>query len=400
MLRRCAIRRGWFQRGAEAICALVIGGGLFAASAQAERVGVFDTREVRVAVDSIVDGLDHPWGLAFLPDGRLIVTERDLGQVRIVDPTAPEGQRLSRPLSGAPTVDPRRQGGLLDVALHPEFETNRWVYFSLAAPSPDGGRSNSTGVHRARLSDDATRLENGELIFRQQPLVRSNHHFGSRLVFARDGTFFVTTGDRYGRADDAQVPDNHIGKIIRINADGSAPQDNPGPAGERAGWASEVWSIGHRNAQGAALHPETGQLWTAEHGARGGDEINTPMAGRNYGWPVITYGRDYSGASIGIGTAKAGMEQPLYYWDPSIAPSGLTFYTGDLFPAWRGNAFIGALAGTALHRVSLDGTRITDDEPMLRELGSRIRAVAQGPAGALWLLDDSEGRILKLTPAN
>jgi glucose/arabinose dehydrogenase len=240
------------------------------------------------------------------------------------------------------------------------------------------------------------RLEDVQVIFRQEPAYASPNHFGSRIVFARDGSLFVTLGDRYYLRDEAQNPANHLGKLVRLMPDGAPFPGNP----KREGWRAEIWSIGHRNVQGAALHPGTGRLWTIEHGARGGDEINVPEAGKNYGWPVITYGRDYSYLKIGEGTAKPGLEQPIYYWDPSIAPSGAAFYTADLVPEWKGNLFVGALAGQALHRLVLDGETIIGEERLLGDLGERIRDVRQGPDGALWLLTDSpDGRVLRVAPA-
>jgi glucose/arabinose dehydrogenase len=348
-----------------------------------------DTRQGPVTVETVAGGLDHPWGLAFLPDGRALVTER-AGRLRVVQ----RDGSLSRALGGVPAVAARNQGGLLDVALDPRFGENRLVYLTFAEPR---GGGNATAVARGRLNVAQTALEDTTVIFRQQPAYNGGHHFGSRLVFDREGALFLTLGDRYDLRDEAQNPANHLGKIVRIRPDGS-------PAGAaKAGWLPEIWSIGHRNVQGAALHPATGRLWTAEHGARGGDEINTPQAGLNYGWPVITYGRDYSGARIGEGTAKAGMEQPLYYWDPSMAPSGMTFYTGNRFPAWRGSVFVGALAGRHVARLELDGERIVAEEKLFAELGLRVRDVRQGPDGYLYLLTDRpapEGRLLRVVPGN
>jgi glucose/arabinose dehydrogenase len=342
-----------------------------------------------VRVQTVAGGLEHPWGLAFLPDGRMLVTERP-GRLRIVG----RDGRLSEPLAGVPQVAARGQGGLLDVALDPRFADNRLVYLSYAEPG-EGGTA-GTAAARGRLGEG--RLEDVRVIYRQQPKVGGGNHFGSRLVFARDGTLFVTQGDRYAYRERAQDLSVGFGKIVRINADGSVPRDNPFVG--RAGAQPEIWSYGHRNVQGAALHPETGQLWTVEHGARGGDELNRPEAGKNYGWPVITYGVDYSGLKIGEGTAKPGMEQPVYYWDPVIAPSGMTFYTGEAFPAWKGSLFIGSLRSALLVRLTLEGDRVAREERYLADLRERIRDVRQGPDGLLYLLTDSpDGRILRVMPA-
>jgi glucose/arabinose dehydrogenase len=337
-----------------------------------------------------VRGLEHPWGLAFLPDGRMLVTERP-GRLRIVSASG----ELSQPLAGLPRIAARGQGGLLDVLLDPGFAENRTLYLSFAENR--GDNRNGTSVARARLNAAGTGLEGLEVIFRQEPAHTGGNHFGSRLVLDRTGALFVTVGERYDLRNEAQNPANHLGKIIRIRPEGGVPDDNP----KKPGWAPEVWSIGHRNVQGAALNPATGELWTAEHGARGGDEINIPRKGLNYGWPVITYGRDYSGAKIGIGTHKEGMEQPIYYWDPSIAPSGMAFYTGDKFPGWRGSVLVGALAGSLVARLELDGDKVVREERILTELGERIRDVRQGPDGLVYLLTDSpQGRILRLRPAD
>lgn len=346
----------------------------------------FSTEQGRVRVVTVATGLEHPWGLAFLPDGRMLVTERP-GRLRLV--TA-DGV-LSAPLGGVPAVFASGQGGLLDVALHPQFAENRLVYLSYAEPGAGGA---GTAVARGRLG--AAQLEEVRVIFRQEPKVGGGLHFGSRLVFAPDGTLFVTMGERNQR-ERAQHGHEHLGKVVRITADGMVPANNPfvGQAGVRP----EIWSLGHRNVQGATLHPQTQALWTAEHGAQGGDELNTPEAGKNYGWPIITYGRDYSGASIGEGTAKAGLEQPRYYWDPSIAPSGIAFYTGARLPAWSGNLFVGALKFRLLVRLQLDGTRVVREERLLQGLNERIRDVRQGPDDLLYLLTDHpQGRILRLEP--
>jgi glucose/arabinose dehydrogenase len=346
-----------------------------------------------VAAVTVAKGLANPWGLAFLPDGRLLVTERP-GRMRII---AKDGH-LSAPLDGVPPVAARGQGGLLDIVLGPDFPSSSLVYFSYAEPREAG--KNATAVARARLvtGEDGGRLVDLQVIFRQQPSYASSNHFGSRLVFARDGSLFVTLGERFERfaaRDQAQDPFNHLGKLVRILPDGRPHAGNP----KQGGWLPEIWSIGHRNVQGAALHPGTGRLWTIEHGARGGDEINIPQAGRNYGWPVISYGRNYDFTKIGVGTHKEGMEQPVYYWDPSIAPSGAAFYTGEVFPEWRGNLFVGALAGQALHRLVLEGEKVVGEEALLTELRERIRDVRMGPDGVLWLLtDSSDGRVLRVVP--
>jgi aldose sugar dehydrogenase len=343
-------------------------------------------------VEKVATGLVNPWGLQFLPDGRMLVTER-AGRLRIVD----RDGKLSDPITGVPEVYVQQQGGLLDVALDPKFADNRLIYVSFSEPR--GGPTNATAVARGKLvlSPSGGSFEDVSVIFRQQPAAASGAHFGSRLVFARDGTLFVTLGDRFVLSAKAQDLSTHIGKIVRINADGSIPADNP--FAERTDARQEIWSYGHRNVQGAALEPVSGKLWTVEHGARGGDEVNHPEGGKNYGWPIITFGRDYSGARIGIGTKKEGMEQPVYYWDPSIAPSGMTFYDGSLFPEWRGNLFVGALAGQALHRLTIKDGGVVADEALLTDLGERIRDVRQGPDGALYVLTDADpGQILKLRP--
>ena len=357
-----------------------------AACAQSEPQ-TFDSRLHRFRVVTLTDALEFPWGLAFLPDGRMLVTERP-GRLRIVE----KDGSLSAPLAGVPAVAAQGQGGLLDVALAPDFARSRTIYLSYAEPG-DGGTA-GTSVARARLGDNG--LENVQVVFRQEPKVSGGSHFGSRLVFGRDGDLFITTGDRQNRPL-VQDLTKLQGKVVRIRPDGSIPPDNPFV--NRGGARPEIWSYGHRNIQGAALHPETGQLWTVEHGARGGDELNAPKAGKNYGWPVITYGVDYSGASIGEGQRKEGMEQPVHYWDPSIAPSGLMFYTGNRFPNWKGNAFVGALGHRLLARLELDGERVRSEEQLLEGMSRRIRAVVQGPDGYIYLLtDDANGRIMRLEP--
>jgi glucose/arabinose dehydrogenase len=349
------------------------------------------TEKATFTLEAVASGLQNAWALGFLPDGRMIVTEKP-GRVRIVSVDG----KLSEPLGGVPRVDGRGQGGLLDIALDPQFAANRRIYLSFSEPRENG--RNGTSVARGALNAAGTALENVSVIWRQEPSYTNNMHFGSRLVFGRDGHLFVMVGDRYALRDEAQNPQNTLGKVIRITTDGIPAPGNPAASGAK--WKPEIWSIGHRNVQGAALHPATGRLWTAEHGARGGDEINQPQAGRNYGWPVITYGVDYSGAKIGEGTQKPGMEQPVFYWDPSIAPSGMAFYTGDAFPAWKGSAFVGALAGKLVSRLEFDGDRIVREERMLQSLGERIRDVRQGPDGLLYLVTDGpQGRVLRLKPA-
>jgi aldose sugar dehydrogenase len=338
---------------------------------------------------TIASGLRNPWSLAFLPDGRMLVTEK-AGTMRIVGADG----RVGAPLQGVPKVESGGQGGLLDVVLDPKFADNAFVYWSFSEADPGGGSGNSTAVACGRLDNDA--LRDVRVIFRQAPKFASRAHFGSRLVFARDGRLFVTLGDRLLRRDDAQLLDNDHGKIVRIESDGRIPADNPFVG--RAGARPEIWSYGHRNVQGAALHPATGELWADEHGPQDGDELNVVERGKNYGWPVITYGAEYgSGAKIGEGTAKAGMEQPLTHWVPSIATSGLAFLTSERYPGWRGSVFIGALKAQLLVRLELDGRKVVREERLLQDLGERIRDVRQGPDGWLYVVTDStNGRILRL----
>lgn len=349
---------------------------------------VYPTDLYRVRVVTVARGLENPWGLAFLPDARMLVTERP-GRLRYIDRIG----NISKPLAGVPEVYARGQGGLLDVALDPHFADNKLVYLSYAEPGKEGG---GTAVGRGRLKEN--RLEDFRVIFRQVPKANTRVHFGSRLVFSRDGTLFITIGER-GQRERAQDFSIHRGQVIRVMPDGTVPEDNPFVG--RLGYRPETWSHGHRNPQSAALHPETGRLWTVEHGARGGDEINIPLKGRNYGWPVISFGRHYSGLKIGEGTHKEGMEQPVYYWDPSIAPSGMAFYTADRFRAWKGNLLVGALKGQMLVRLELKGEEVVKEERMLQGLEERIRDVRQGPDGFVYLLTDSEdGRVLRLEPIN
>jgi glucose/arabinose dehydrogenase len=336
---------------------------------------------------TVAGGLQRPWSLAFLPDGRWLVTEK-AGRLRLV-----ADGKAGPALAGVPEVDDGGQGGLLDVLPAPDFAASRVLFFSYSEPGP-GGRGNGTAVARARL--DGARLAEVQVVFRQEPKVASSAHFGSRLVFARDGTLFITLGDRFSRRDDAQDLSNHLGKIVRIAADGRVPRDNPlvGKAGARP----EIWSWGHRNVQGAALHPRSGALWTHEHGPQGGDELNIVTGGRNYGWPVITAGREYgSGAAIGQGETRADVVPALRTWVPSVAPSGMAFVTSDRYPAWQGSLLMGTLKAQRLLRLTLDGDRVTGEQRLLAGLGERIRDVRQGPDGFIYLLtDSSDGRVLRL----
>jgi glucose/arabinose dehydrogenase len=343
-----------------------------------------------IRIVTVAEGLEHPWGLAFLPDGRALVTERP-GRLRIVARDGAVGPALD----GVPAVDATGQGGLLGIALDPDFASNRLVYLSYAEPREGG---NGTAVARGRLGERG--LADVEVIFRQQPTVRGGHHFGSRLVFARDGRLFVTLGERNSERARAQTLDSHIGKIVRIERDGAVPADNPFVG--RADALPEIWSYGHRNVQGAALHPGTGELWTNEHGPKGGDELNRTLAGLNYGWPRVSHGVEYSGAKISDSPTAPGIEPPVHYWVPSIATSGLLFYTGDRFPGWRGNAFVGGLKSKQLSRLEMDGNKVVHEEVLLRGvLDQRVRDVAQGPDGLIYLLtDEDNGRLLRIEPAD
>jgi glucose/arabinose dehydrogenase len=363
----------------------VVAAGCAAPLDAAER---FATERAAVTVEPVAGGLVHPWGLAFLPDGHMLVTER-AGRLRIV---SPDGE-VSEPISGLPEIWSNFQGGLLDVILGPDYAETGRIYVSYSEPGEGGA---STAVARAVLDRDDRALRDLKVIFRQQPKSSGGRHFGSRLVFAQDGTLFITIGDR-GQRERAQTFTINRGQVIRINPDGSIPDDNPFVGVD--GRLPEVWSYGHRNAQGAALHPETGQLWLHEHAAQGGDEVNVPQAGKNYGWPTIHYGEDYGGGQFGQGTRKPGMEQPIYYWDPSIAPSGMAFYTSDRVPAWQGDLFVGALKYRLLVRLDVEDGEIVHEERMLGDLRQRIRAVDQGPDGNLYLLTDAQdGQILRVSP--
>jgi len=351
---------------------------------------IFPSSAGDIRVETVARGLSHPWSLAFLPDGRMLVTERP-GRLRIV---AREG-KLSSPAGGVPHVFARGQGGLHDVILDRDYAHNQTICFCFAEPAGAGGR---TALARARLIDEAApRLDDVKVIFHQDGPLSSGNHFGCRIVQMPDGNLFLTMGEHFTDRDQAQNLANHLGKIVRIRPDGSVPPDNPFVGRRDA--KPEIWSYGHRNPQGLAINPTSGKLWEHEHGPRGGDEINIPEAGKNYGWPVIGYGIDYNGARIHESATRPGMQQPIKYWVPSIAPSGMAFYTGDLFRSWRGSVFVGALAGQALVRLALDGEKVGQEERLLQDLRERIRDVRQGPDGALWLVtDNSAGRILRVVP--
>ncbi|MHB1200419.1 MAG: PQQ-dependent sugar dehydrogenase [Polaromonas sp.] len=357
---------------------------------------------------TVATGLQNPWSVAVLPDGRFLVTERP-GRLRVVGPDG----KLAAPVAGLPEIAAGGQGGLLDVLLDGDFARNRQLYFCFSEPAPVGN-ANSTALARATLSADETRLENVKVIFSQLPKVASTLHFGCRIVESRtpgvngqpDGKLFLTLGERFSRKEDAQSLGNHLGKLIRINKDGSVPENNPFVG--KAGALPEIWSYGHRNPQGATLAPD-GTLWMHEHGPQGGDEINLPKAGANYGWPVITYGENYGGGKIGEGLSeKAGMEQPLHYWTPSIAPSGMAFLTSERYDqpgrAWRGNLFVGSLKFGYLDRIELSGPfsgKVVRESKLLAELGERIRDVRQGPDGLLYVLTDSaNGKLIRLLPGD
>lgn len=337
----------------------------------------------------VASGLEHPWGLAELPDGRWLVTERP-GRLRVVTAAG----QISEPLSGLPRVDARGQGGLLDVAISPGFAQDRMVYWAYSEPRQGG---NATSVARARLSDDATALENVQVIFRAEPIYDGDKHFGSALAFDDAGHLFITLGDRSDAPMRPQAQDlsSHMGKVIRINADGSVPQDNPfvGQVGARP----EIWSLGHRNVQGAAMRGA--QLWTVEHGTRGGDELNLTEGGQNYGWPDAAYGIEYRGGAINDGqTQREGTEQPVYYWDPSPALGNMTVYEGAMFPGWQGNLLVAALRDERLIRLVLDGDRVVGEEHLLMDLGERIRSVAVASDGAVWVItDEDDGKLVRVT---
>jgi len=339
----------------------------------------------------VASGLVHPWGLAALPDGRWLVTEKP-GRLRII---TVQGQ-VGEPVAGLPAVDARGQGGLLDVIVGPSFAQDRMIYWSYAEPREGG---NATSVARGRLLDDGSRVENVQVIFRALPVYDGDKHFGSSLAFAPDGKLFITLGERSDKPMRPQAQDlgSHMGKTIRINADGTVPQDNPFVG--RAGALPEIWSLGHRNVQGVAVQPGTGAIWTIEHGTRGGDEVNLDKAGANYGWPDAAYGVEYAGGQINSGaTQKDGTEQPVYYWDPVIAPGGATFYQGAMFPGWDGNLLVAGLKEKHIARLVIQNDRVVGEERLLTDLGERIRDVAVGADGSVWAItDEQNGKLVRLS---
>ena len=350
---------------------------------------VDDAKACTLSAEERVSDLDHPWGIAFLPDGNAVITERD-GRLWLADPQTGEKSAID----GPPEVRAAGQGGLLDVVAHPDFAENRRLYFSYSEPRADG--LTGTAIAYGSLSSDGSRLTDVTQIFSMEPASGAGRHFGSRIVFKGDGTLWFTIGDR-GNRPRAQDTRDHAGSVLRIREDGSIPDDNP--FADASGGAPEIWSYGHRNPQGAAKHPDTGALWTVEHGARGGDEINQPQAGKNYGWPKISYGRHYSGGQIGVGTEAPGMEQPIYYWDPSIAPSGLAFVQGDLFPAWRGDLLVGALKDRMLVRLDMENGAVAGEERLFKNRFGRVRDVRMGPDDAIWILtDESDGALIRIVP--
>lgn len=359
----------------------------FVAVRPASATETFSSSVGRLRATTVAEGLEFPWGLAFPPDGGFLVTERD-GALRRISADG----KVSAPMKGVPAVAARGQGGLLDVALHPDFSRNGLVYLTYAEPG-DGGQG--TAAARGRFDGDG--LSAVGVIYRMKRKTASSRHFGSRLAFAPDGKLFIVTGDR-GESGRAQDLSDTAGKVLRLHDDGSVPADNPFIG--RSGAAPEIWSLGHRNQQGAAVHPDDGALWTHEHGAQGGDEVNAPKPGLNYGWPIITHGVDYSGAKIGEGKAKAGLEQPLRYWDPSIAPSGMAFYKGDVFAPWRGDLLVGSLKFGIVSRLRFAGEKFVAEERLFDGLNQRVRDVRVGPDGLIYLLTDhSGGRLLRIEPA-
>ncbi len=353
---------------------------------------VYQSQQANFKITEIANGLDHPWSLAFLPKGDYLVTERK-GRLLKVNKA---GDKVE--ITGVPEVYNYGQGGLLDIVLAPDFETSSMVYFSYAGRDANDDDLANTEVARARLNLVLNRLESLEVIFKAEPKVEGSNHWGSRLLFAPDGTLYITLGERFDYEEEAQNPANHLGALIRINPDGTIPDDNPFINNDKK--RDEIFSYGHRNPQGMALHPNGNEIWIHEHGPRGGDEINILKKGANYGWPAVTFGISYIGLEISDKTTAPGMEDPILQWTPSIAPSGMAFYEGDKFPNWKGDLFVGALAHKHLRRLELEGKKVVEQEELLTNLDARIRDVRQGSDGYLYVLtDDSEGKLLRLEPA-
>jgi len=373
-----------WRTGLIVLCLVLVTAFIAVSQRGSARQELIDTKQGPIKVETVAQGLDQLWGLAFLPDGRMLVTEKP-GRLRIVSMDG----TISEPIKGVPKVIDYGQGGLLDVTLDPDFAKNGLVYLSYSEPGKGGA---GTSVARGTLGDGS--LDNVEIIFRQKPKVSGGNHFGSRLVFSPDGTLFVTLGERF-KFDPAQDLSNDLGKIVRINPDGSIPEDNPFVGQE--GKLPEIWSYGHRNVQGAAIHPETGKLWETEFGPLGGDELNIPEAGKNYGWPVVSWGSNYDRSAIPDPPEHPEFTDAIYHWNPVISPSGIAFYTADLIPGWKGDLFISGLSSEAIVRLDLDGEKVVGEERI--PMGTRIRDVAQGPDGALYALTDEDGEIVKLTPA-
>jgi len=365
---------------------------LMAGVAPAAQTNAPDAPKTAIKLTTVAKGLANPWALEFLPDGRMLVTEK-AGRLRVIE----KDGKLGEPIKGVPEVMSQGQGGLLDVALANDYAASGRIFLSYSEPREKGENGTSVASSKLVLAADGGTLEDLKVIFRQQPSYNGKLHFGSRIVVTPDDKLFVTVGERSDVKTrvEAQNPKNHLGKIIYITADGAPGADKPA----QDGWDPLIWSIGHRNVQGAALDPATGKLWTLEHGPQGGDELNQPERGKNYGWPVITYGIEYSGGPVGEGiSAKEGLEQPVYYWKPSIATSSLLLYTGDLFPAWKGNFLVGALKDMQVQRLVMKDGAVVQHEVLARDLGERVRDLKQGPDGAVYLVTDDGGRIVRMAP--